>query len=192
VGEGVRVHALTGRRGRMRSGRRLDHVWVLQVRRRLHRRGELGGELAEREVLAPPLDQSERGAVPEARASAVPEQDLITVRQREEGREPAADATDDRAHARLAVRRAEVPTTGCRKMRDGLLPNLGGAAAEPAVPEEEGGGDLDVGNHLLCHPGKFRGSAPASDRLTCALEPPGPGRSLEQHRLEAAELVPSG
>ena len=58
--------------------------------------GELGGELAEHEVLGPPLDEAERGGVPERGAAAVAEQHLVAVGEREQVGEAGADATDDR------------------------------------------------------------------------------------------------
>ncbi len=52
--------------------------------------GELGGELAEGEVLAALLDQSERGRVPERGGAAVGEQHLIAVGQVEQLGQPGA------------------------------------------------------------------------------------------------------
>ena len=47
-------------------------------------RGELRRELAEHEVLGAPLDEAERGGIPERGAAAVAEQDLVAVGQREQ------------------------------------------------------------------------------------------------------------
>jgi hypothetical protein len=51
--------------------------------------GELGGELAEAEVLALLLDEPEGGGVPEAGGPAVAEHDLVAVGRENSSRKPA-------------------------------------------------------------------------------------------------------
>ena len=69
-------------------------------------RSELGGELAEGQVLALLADQAEGGNVPEGSGTTVAEHDLVTLGQREELREPVTDPADRVLDRRLAVRGA--------------------------------------------------------------------------------------
>src|SRR5207249_3590466 len=89
--------------------------------------------LAEREVLAAPLDQAERGRVPEQRRAAVRHQHFVPVGQCEQLGDPLADAMDDALHAGLAVARAHQPGAGRRQGGQCLGPHLRRPAAEPAV-----------------------------------------------------------
>ena len=84
MGERVEVDRRVGHGQRVRAHLGLDDLGVLQVGRRLDAGGELGGELAEAEVLALLLDQPERGGVPEAGRPPVAEHDLVAVGQREQ------------------------------------------------------------------------------------------------------------
>ena len=76
----------------MRAGLGAQHDRVVEERRRGGDRGELGGELAEHEVLGAVLDETERGGVPERGAPAVAEQHLVAVGEGEEVGEAGADA----------------------------------------------------------------------------------------------------
>src|SRR5689334_11657319 len=89
-------------------------------------RRELRRELAERQVLASALDDAEHGRVPERRRTAQAEDDLVTVGQREEGREAVAHPTHHAADAFAAVAGSEVggPRRGERGERLGA--DLGG------------------------------------------------------------------
>ena len=94
----VRVDGGVGHQLGMGARLRLDHDRVVEERRGRGDGGELGGELAEHEVLGPAVDQPERGGVPERGAAAVAEQHLVAVGEREEVGETGADAADDGAH----------------------------------------------------------------------------------------------
>jgi hypothetical protein len=72
----------------MGAGRRLDELGLVEVRRGLGRRGELGRELAEGQVLAPALDQPEGGRIPEHGGAAVAQHHLVPVGKGEQRRQP--------------------------------------------------------------------------------------------------------
>jgi hypothetical protein len=57
----------------------LNHLGVLEVRRRFGAGGELRGELAEGQVLALLLNQPEGGGIPETGRPPVAEDDLVAV-----------------------------------------------------------------------------------------------------------------
>ena len=85
MGEGVEVDC---RRGRRAAGwvpdLGGDDLGVVEVGGAGGRGGELGGELAEAEVLALAVDQPEGGGVPEAGGAAVAEDHLVAVGQGEQ------------------------------------------------------------------------------------------------------------
>src|SRR5204863_5976815 len=74
--------------------------------------GELGGELAEAEVLGPTLDEAERGSVPEGRRAAVAEDDLVALGEREELGHALPQATHYGLHSGLTMAGAQVGWSG--------------------------------------------------------------------------------
>ena len=122
-----------------------DHRRVGEMRRRGAGVGELAGELAEHEVLAAPLDEPERGDVPEHRRAAVAEHDLPPVGQGEQLGEAAADVADEVLDRRLAVRRADDRRRRGDDGVDLLGSHLRRSAAEPAVGGQQLGGDHQRG-----------------------------------------------
>ena len=97
----------------------LAHLRVVEVRARFDvHRGELRRELAEHEVRAAPLDEAERGRVPEQRGTADPDQHFVAVGQREQVAYARADA-------------ARRPTS--RPSRRWLVPRKPGAASASAA-----------------------------------------------------------
>src|SRR5581483_5744400 len=130
---------------RVGTRRRLDHLRRLQKRRRCRDRGELGGELAEAEVLGATLDEAEGGGVPEGRGSAVAERDLVPVRERQELGDSLAQATDDGLHSGLTVAGAQVGWSGGGEGSHRLLSNLRRPGAEAAVAGPKFGRQLDRG-----------------------------------------------
>ena len=59
MGEAVRVHRRFGDRPRISARRRDEDVGLFEERRRPGALDEIGGEFAERQVLAPRLDEAE-------------------------------------------------------------------------------------------------------------------------------------
>ena len=145
VGERVEVDVVDGHGLGVGPRRGLDDLGVFEMGCRLGGGRELGGELAEREVLAAPLDEAEGGDVPEARGAAVAEHDLVAVGEREQLPQPAAEPAHDRPHRGLAVAGAEVARRRRRQRGHLLGAHLGGTAPEPPVGRLEGVGDADVG-----------------------------------------------
>ena len=86
----------------MGAGGRLDDLGLVEMRRGRDDRGELRGELAERQVLAAALDQAERRRVPERRRAAVAEQHLVARRgaRRARARPSRARRTTERTPSR--------------------------------------------------------------------------------------------
>ena len=124
-----------------------------EVRRRGAGIGELGGELAEHEVLAAPLDEPERGDVPEHRRAAVAEHDLPPVGQGEQLGEAAADLADEALDRRLTVRRADdrrrrgddsVDLLGAHLRRTAAEAAVGRAAARRGITNAVGVGRFTV------------------------------------------------
>ena len=118
----------------MRAGRRLDHLGVVEMGRRARDGGELRRELAEHEVLAAPLDEAERGGVPERGGAAVAEQDLVAVgkgvERRRGPRAPAERPTTPSSRRWLVPR---YPPAACGEPGQRLGPHLRRPRAEAAV-----------------------------------------------------------
>ena len=108
----------------VRAGRRFDDQWLVEVRRVRRDRGELPRELTERQVLASPIDQTERRRIPEGRRAAVADQDLEPVGKRQELGETSAYPADDVPDATPAMAGAEVAAGGVGQPCDGLRPHL--------------------------------------------------------------------
>ncbi len=83
---GVGVDGGVGDELGMRARLGAQHDRVVEERRGGGDGGELGGELAEHEVLGAVVDQAERGGVPERGAAAVAEQHLVAVGEARRGR----------------------------------------------------------------------------------------------------------
>jgi aspartate aminotransferase len=143
VGEGVHVDVGLGDGVGMIADRRLDDHRIAQLGSRAGRLGELGGELAEDEVLAAALDEAEAGDVPERGGAPVAEHDLPARGQREQLGELVAQRAHQVLHRGLAVRGAEIGVAGCGQRRDGFGANLGRPAAEAPVAGEQVGGETD-------------------------------------------------
>ena len=107
MGQGVDVDGRIGERIGVITGFGGDHDRLGQVWRGGTGVGELAGELAEHEVLAALLDETERRHVPEHGRAAVAEHDLPAVGQGEQLGEAAADVADEAFDRRLAMRRAD-------------------------------------------------------------------------------------
>ena len=131
--EGVEIDAVLGRGLGVRAGVGCDDGRLTEVGGGRRSVGELRREFTEHEVLAPLLDEPERGDVPEHGGAAVAEHDLPPVGQREERGEARADAADQVLHGRLPVRRPQHRRLGCHERVDLLGANLGRAAAETPV-----------------------------------------------------------
>ncbi len=86
--------------------------------------GELGRELAEDEVLAPGLDETEHRSIPEAGCAPDAEDDLISGRQGEHLVESSANGSHDRPDAILTMARAHVRGTGDPEFEEALRPDL--------------------------------------------------------------------
>jgi hypothetical protein len=152
VGQGVQVDARVGTGLGVAAERGGDHLGVVQVRGGAGGGGELGRELAEHQVLAAPLDQRERGQVPEQGGAAVAEGDLVAVGQVEQLGQPGPDAAHHRPHRGLAVAGAEEGGGGRGQGGHRLLADLGGAAAEAAVARPQVAGEgRDRGGFLVGH-----------------------------------------
>ena len=152
VGPRVGVDALLGDRLGQRARVALDHGRRLEPRGIGRGLGELGGELAERQVLALVADQAEGGDVPERGRAAVAEHDLVALGQVEEGGEAVADAADGVLHRGLAVRGAHQGCTGRGERVEVAGLDLRGPGAEAAVGGQEFGGDRDGVGHRRCLP----------------------------------------
>ena len=108
-----------------------------------HGRGELGAELAERQVQRALVDQPERGGIPERGRAAVAEDDLVAVGSGEQLLDAVAHAADQVLDRRLPVRGAEqVARSGQRLELFGA--DLDGPAAEATVLGLEVGGNRRV------------------------------------------------
>jgi hypothetical protein len=94
VGEGQRIHVTVGDGLRAGPRCRVHDDGCFEMRCTVCRVGELRGELAEHEVLAPTLDEAEGRHVPERRRTAVAEQDFPAVRQAEQRRQPGTNRAD--------------------------------------------------------------------------------------------------
>jgi len=105
VGEAVRVHRRFGDRPRIGARRRDEDVGLFEERRRPGALDEFGGEFAERQVLAPRLDEAEGRDVPERRGPAISQYDLVALRQPEEVGQTGAEMFHDPSDARLTVAR---------------------------------------------------------------------------------------
>ena len=95
VGEAVRVHRRFGDRPRIGARRRDEDVGLFEERRRPGALDEFGGEFAERQVLAPRLDEAEGRDVPERRGPAISQYDLVALRQPEEVGQTGAEMFHD-------------------------------------------------------------------------------------------------
>ena len=109
------------------------------------RGGELGAELAERQVQRALVDEAERGGVPEGRRPAVAEDHLVPVGHREELPHAVAHLADEVLHRRLPVRRAE-EVTKLHQCLQLLGAHLGRAGSEASVLGLEFGGNHEVGH----------------------------------------------
>ena len=144
MGQGVQVEVRAPDGERVRSQSGLDHLGRGQMwgRRGL---GELGGELAEGQVLAAPPDEAEGRRVPESGGPAVAEKDLVAHREAEQLTQPLPEAPYDRPYACLAVARAQVGRRSPGQGLHGLRADLGRTAPEAAVTRQQVRRDLDGG-----------------------------------------------
>ena len=133
VGEGEEVDRVVGDRLGMIARVAGDEEGLLEMRRGRAGVGELGRELAEHEVLAAPLDQAERGDVPEHRRAPVAEHDLPARRQAEQVGQPGPDRADEPLHGLLAVGRPEDGPAGGEQVVELLGAHLRRAGAEASV-----------------------------------------------------------
>ena len=166
VGEAVGVDLGVGHRERVRPRIGEQVGRLVEVRRGGGDLRELGRELAEAEVLAPPIDEPERGGVPEGGGPAVAEQHLVAVGQGEELGQAVAERPDLELHPRLPVGGAEVVAARCGQRLDGLGADLRGPAAEAPVGGQQVDGDLDVGErggHLAMMAERTRAQRPGSE-----------------------------
>ncbi len=147
--EGVDVHARLGDRLGVRARVRGDDVRLGQPRRELGGLGELGGELAEGEVLRLVLDQAVRRDVPERGGAAVAEDHLVAVGELEQLTDALAHLADQVLDRGLPVGGAHEGGAGGGEGVQRLCPHLGGTRAETSV------GGLDVSGNLdLSHAGE--------------------------------------
>ncbi len=153
MGPRVHVHALDGFRGGSGAGRRLAHVRRLQPGR-LGGCRELAAELAEHQVLAAILDETEGRGIPEGRRAAVAGDDLVAVRGAEELAELRAHLPDEVLHRCLTMRGAEQRRAGTGERLELLAAHLGRSAAEASVGGQDVTRELDVGH------GSILGSVP--------------------------------
>ena len=145
LGPAVCVDGRVRRGAGMGSRRAFDDLGVEEVRRGAGDRGELRGELAAHEVLAPGLDESEARGVPERGGAAVAEEDLVAVGESEQFGDPGAYPADDRLHRRLAVAGAQVVAGRSRKRLHRLDPHLRRSGAESTVGRAQFRGKDDGG-----------------------------------------------
>jgi hypothetical protein len=94
-------------------------------------------------VLRPLAHEAQRREVPERRRAAVAERHLVAVGQREQLGEPGSDASDDRAHGGLAVRRPQQRAADARERVDLLGADLARPRAESTVDGQQRGGNGD-------------------------------------------------
>ena len=146
MGQRVEVDRRVGHRRGVGADLGLDHLGVLQVRRRLGAGGELRGELAEAQVLALLLNQPEGRGVPEAGRPPVAEHDLVAVGEREELAHAGAHPAHLSLDRLLAVAGAHVGGGDAGERVDLGRPDLGGAGPETAVGGQQFGGNGDVGD----------------------------------------------
>ncbi len=92
VGQRVDVDPVPGFGQRVGAELRGDDLGLVEMGRAGGGGRELGGELAEGQVLAPAVDQTEGGRVPERGGPSVPEDHLVVVGQREEVSQPLPQA----------------------------------------------------------------------------------------------------
>jgi hypothetical protein len=137
VGQRVHVDAIDAVERRMIAEVAAHDDRLGQVRRLRRGLGELRRELAEDRVRAALADEPERRHVPERRRAAVAENDLPTVRQREQLPQPAADGTDEVLDRPLAVRCPDDRSPGGDERLQLLGADLARAAAEPSVAREQ-------------------------------------------------------
>ena len=165
---------------------------LLEVRGGRGGLGELRRELPEAQVLAAPVDEPERGGVPERRGAAVAEEHLVAVGEGEQLGQPVAQASDLELDPGLAVRRAEVVGRRVDQGRDCLRPHLGGAAAEPPVGGEQVGRDLDLGvaEGSPCHDREPGSSASDRDRRSPSIGPAGRATMARPSRTTRSPSCP--
>src|ERR671914_97720 len=147
----------------MGAGVTREHFRRVEVGGQLRRLGEARRELAEDEVLAALVDDAERERIPQDRGTAVAEDDLIVVGQREQLREALFEPAHHGADRGLAVTRSEKAGCALRERLDRLRPHLGGAGAEPAVGRPQLARNDDV-DWIHVHPlaGDERGAKRSS------------------------------
>ena len=155
---GVRVDGRVGDQLGVRARFRSQHDRVVEERRGGGHGRELGGELAEHEVLGPPVDEAERGGVPERGASAVAEQHLVAVGQREQVGQAGPDAADDRPHPAPAVAGPEVRAAHVGERTHRFGPHLRRSGAEAPVAGDQLGGQGDGGG-IDGHRGEVTGGS---------------------------------
>ncbi len=145
MGEGVDVDGGVGDGVGVVAGVAADDDRVVEVRRGRARLGELRRELAEHEVLAAPLDEPERGDVPEDGRAAVAEHDLPPSGRPNRSASPARTAPTS---CLTGGWRCDVPITDVPPATHGvelLGPDLGRPAAEAPVGGEQVLGDAQRG-----------------------------------------------
>ena len=125
------------------SGLGLADLRWLEMRGRSGDRRELRGELADHQVRALPLDETEDCGIPEQRRAAVADQHLVVVGEREQLGQTAPDPVHDRADAVLAVARAEKAGRGVGERGDRRVRHLRRTGAESPVARAQCGRDLD-------------------------------------------------
>lgn len=159
MGEGIGVDPHLGDGERMGAGIGGDHRRTVEEGRGGCGLRELGGELAEGQMLAASFDESERGDVPEHRRAPVAQQHLVAIGHGEHLGDAVAQAADHRLDGVLAMAGAEVVATGGGQRRHRLGAHLGRTAAEAAIGGKEVGGDRGGSRHapIFAFPGRGSG-----------------------------------
>ena len=114
-----------------------DDLGVTQVRRLFHAARELGGELAEAEVLGVLVHQMERRGVPEAGGAAVAEQHFVAVGKVEQSLQTVAHFADLVAHRGLSMRRAHVGRRVGEERVELVGADLGRSRTESTISREK-------------------------------------------------------
>ncbi len=186
----VGVDAGLGQRRGPRPGHRGDDRRVGEERGGGGARGELGGELAEGEVLRALADQAERGDVPEQGRAAVAQDHLVALGQREQLGQTGSHPPDHLPHGRLPVRRAEQAGGHGADGVDLLGAHLARPRAEPAVARQEVDRDVDLRGArghapILPHALRPAYGSPVSAAASPPRPRPGAGRARRSARTDA-------